>query len=152
MTIADRVMDVRQVVTAFGSSTCLYLAGFCMCIGLGAGAYAMRNWDRGEIASSDAKLIKFREEMAFGRAETLAQINTLQLDNQRMLRERDESLTELMNGLPGAIAQRVAPEFSRLRGLINAPQYDCLRQPLPDEYLRMLERTGQADTGSSTHP
>lgn len=140
MTLADRVMDVRQVLTAFGSSTCLYLAGFCLCIGAGVGAYAMRHWDRGEIAQADTRLAHFKEELATGRAETLAQINTLQMDNQRMLRERDQMLTELMNGLPAAVAQRVQPEFVKLRGMINAPQFDCLRQPLPDEYLRMLAR------------
>ena len=149
MTLADRVMDVRQVVAAFGSSTCLYLAGFCLCIGIGVGAFGMRHWDRGEIAASDAKLLKFREEMATGRAETLAQINTLQLDNQRMLRERDETLTRVMDQLPAAIARQVAPEFVKLRGLINAPQYDCLRQPLPADYLRMLQRP---EAGAADHP
>ena len=150
MKLADRVMDVRQVVTAFGSSTCLYLAGFCLCIGIGCGAYGMRHWDRGEIARSDLRLTQFQREMATGRAETLAQINTLQLDNQRMLRERDQALTRMMDQLPAAVAKQVAPEFVKLRGLINAPQYDCLRQPLPDEYLRMLQRPSAA--GTADHP
>lgn len=41
-----------------------------------------------------------------------------------------------------AVRAGLAADNEKLRGLISDPKYDCLRVPLPADYLRLLSRPG----------
>lgn len=142
MTIADSLIGARQFVSAF-TGQCLYLAICAALIGAGAGCWATRHWDAGDIAKAELQLSNFRAEMAENTATTLQRVNELQAENAKMLQARDHSITASIDNLPAQVAGLLRPQFEALRNDINAPQYDCLRNtPLPATYLNRLRREG----------
>ena len=128
---------------------CLILAGIAFLAGAGAATWATRAIMKGDVAEARAQLADFRAELATQSAAIEREAAARQQSAADAMRERDQSITAAVDGIPAAVARLVAPQFAALRSQINDPAYDCIRTvPLPREYLDGLRRPG----GSAADP
>lgn len=122
---------------------CLILAAVAFLGGAGAATWATRAIMRGNVAEARAQLADFRAELATQSAAIEREAAARQRAAADAVRERDQSITTAVDGIPAAVARLVAPQFAALRSQINDPAYDCIRTvPLPREYLDGLRRPG----------
>jgi hypothetical protein len=121
---------------------CLILAAVAFLGGAGAATWATRAIMRGNVAEARAQLADFRAELATQSAAIEREAAARQQAAADALRERDQSITAAVDGIPGEVARLIAPQFAKLRESVNEPRFDCLRLPLPDSYLRELRRPG----------
>lgn len=127
---------------------CLILAAVAFLGGAGAATWATRAIMRGNVARAEKQLSDFRAELATQSASIERQAADRQKAAADALRERDAAITASVDGIPAAVAKLVAPQFARLRESVNETRFDCLRYPLPDDFLRELRRPG----GSAADP
>lgn len=125
---------------------CLILAIVSALAGAGAATWATRAIMRGDVAEARLQLAAFRAELATQSASIEREAATRQQAAADALRERDQSITAAVDGIPGEVARLIAPQFARLRESVHDTRYDCLRLPLPDDYLRELRRPGGTAT------
>lgn len=121
---------------------CLILAGVTFLAGAGSATWATRAIMRGDVAEARLQLAAFRAELATQSAAIEREAATRQQAAADAMRERDQSITAAVDGIPGEVARLIAPQFARLRESVNDTRFDCLRLPLPDSYLRELRRPG----------
>lgn len=128
---------------------CLILAGVTFLAGAGSATWATRAIMRGDVTEARLQLADFRAELATQSASIEREAAARQQAAADAMRERDQSITTAVDGIPAAVARLVAPQFAALRSQINDPAYDCIRTvPLPREYLDGLRRPG----GSAADP
>ncbi|MCZ2098879.1 MAG: hypothetical protein LC121_21985 [Anaerolineae bacterium] len=127
---------------------CLILAGIAFLAGAGAATWATRAIMQGNVARAEQRLSDFRAELATQSASIERQAAERQQAAADALRERDQSITSAVDAIPAEVARLVAPQFARLRESVNETRFDCLRYPLPDDFLRELRRPG----GSAADP
>lgn len=127
---------------------CLILAGMAFLAGAGSATWATRAIMRGDVAEARLQLADFRAELATQSAAIERDAAARQQAAAEALRERDQSITTTVDAIPAEVARLVAPQFARLRESVNETRFDCLRYPLPDDYLRELRRPG----GSAAAP
>ena len=127
---------------------CLILAGMAFLAGAGAATWATRAIMRGDVAEARQQLADFRAELATQSAAIEREAATRQQAAAAALRERDQSITAAVDGIPGEVARLIAPQFAKLRESVNEPRFDCLRISLPEPYLDGLRRPG----GSAAAP
>ncbi len=128
---------------------CLILAGVTFLAGAGTATWATRAIMRGDVAEARAQLSDFRAELATQSASIEREAAARQQAAADAMRERDQSITTAVDGIPAAVARLVAPQFAALRSQINDPAYDCIRTvPLPREYLDGLRRPGGSAANS----
>lgn len=154
MTLGDRL----QSATASGLTVAVnfwpwLLAAFLIGGALaGAGAYKVTQaYYRSEAAEARAQLARFEAAIAASAAET--QELARRLEHEAMLRERarqDAIMSAITAGWQQVLGQ-VRRDNLLLREAINAPEFDCLRVPLPADYLRVLTRPGGA-VPAGDHP
>lgn len=127
---------------------CLILAGMAFLAGAGAATWATRAIMRGDVAEARQQLADFRAELATQSAAIEREAATRQQAAAAALRERDQSITAAVDGIPGEVARLIAPQFVKLRESVSDARFDCLRLPLPLPYLDGLRRPG----GSAADP
>lgn len=127
---------------------CLILAGMAFLAGAGAATWATRAIMRGDVAEARQQLADFRAELATQSAAIEREAAARQQAAADALRERDQSITAAVDGIPGEVARLIAPQFAKLRESVNEPRFDCLRISLPESYLDGLRRPG----GSAAAP
>jgi len=127
---------------------CLILAGMAFLAGAGAATWATRAIMRGDVADARQQLAAFRTELATQSAAIEREAAARQQAAADALRERDQSITAAVDGIPGEVARLIAPQFAKLRESVNEPRFDCLRISLPEPYLDGLRRPG----GSAAAP
>lgn len=128
---------------------CLILAIVSALAGAGAATWATRAIMKGDVAEARLQLAAFRAELATQSAAIEREAATRQQAAADAMRERDQSITTAVDGIPAAVARLVAPQFAALRSQINDPAYDCIRTvPLPREYLDGLRRPGGSAANS----
>lgn len=127
---------------------CLILAGMAFLAGAGAATWATRAIMRGDVAEARQQLADFRAELATQSAAIEREAAARQQAAADALRERDQSITAAVDGIPGEVARLIAPQFAKLRESVNEPRFDCLRLSLPEPYLDGLRRPG----GSAAAP
>lgn len=127
---------------------CLILAAVAFLGGAGAATWATRAIMRGDVAEARQQLAAFRTELATQSAAIEREAAARQQAAADALRERDQSITAAVDGIPGEVARLIAPQFAKLRESVNEPRFDCLRISLPEPYLDGLRRPG----GSAAAP
>ena len=127
---------------------CLVLAGVTFLAGAGSATWATRAIMRGDVAEARLQLADFRAELATQSAAIERDAAARQQAAADALRERDQSITAAVDGIPGEVARLIAPQFAKLRESVNEPRFDCLRISLPEPYLDGLRRPG----GSAAAP
>ena len=127
---------------------CLILAGMAFLAGAGAATWATRAIMRGDVADARQQLAAFRTELATQSAAIEREAAARQQAAADALRERDQSITAAVDGIPAEVARLIAPQFAKLRESVNEPRFDCLRISLPEPYLDGLRRPG----GSAAAP
>jgi hypothetical protein len=127
---------------------CLILAIVSALAGAGAATWATRAIMRGDVAEARQQLADFRAELATQSARIEQEAAARQKAAADALRERDQSITAAVDGIPGEVARLIAPQFAKLRASVADTRFDCLRQPLPEPYLEGLRRPG----GSALEP
>lgn len=121
---------------------CLILALSGLVVGGVAGYRLASSIASGRVARAELALSNFRAELATATAAAEA----IGADRQRAamaaLQQRDTATSEAVAEIPTKVAAMLAPRFTQLRESLNAPTYDCLRVPMPDDALGLLQRPG----------
>lgn len=130
---------------------CLILAAVALVTGGTLGScVTKRLTDRAALTAQKA-LSDTRAELATQAAAAEAVAAELRQNALQAIRERDHQITAAVDGIPAAVARLVAPQFAKLRESVNDTRFDCLRQPLPDDFLRELRRPG-GSAAAEDHP
>ena len=117
--------------------------------GGGSGAWVAHRFDAAAIASAEkatveaqGRLAEFRGALATSVAEGKAEVARIQKEAADELLARDRRVTAALDALPAAVAAIIGPQFAELRRTVDDPRFNCLRDPLPDEFLRGVRRPG----------
>lgn len=121
---------------------CLILAGIAFLAGAGSATWATRVIMRGDVTEARLQLAAFRAELATQSAAIEREAAERQQAAADALRARDQSITAAVDAIPAEVAKLVAPQFARLRESVNETRFECLRYPLPLDYLHELRRPG----------
>lgn len=133
------------------SGPCAVLAAVALVTGGTLGScVTKRLTDRAALTAQKA-LSDTRAELATQAAAAEAVASELRQNALQAIRERDHQITSAVDGIPAAVARLVAPQFAKLRESVNDTRFDCLRQPLPDDFLRELRRPG-GSAAAEDHP
>jgi len=124
------------------------MAGIAAVVLFGLGIRTGLHWSAGKVAKAEAQLSEFKTALA----EAQAKGERDAAARQQAALEASAAHADAVNAAVAAIPSRVLKLMQRdvipqLRETVNAPEYACLRLPLPDDYLRLLDRPGDPDTG-----
>ena len=122
---------------------CLILAAVALVTGGTLGSCVTKRLTDRRALTAEKALSDVRANMATEAAAAEAKAAT-RLDNAfRVIRERDQTITAVVDGVPAAVARELAPKFAQIRSDLNDPAYDCIRTvALPESVLGELRRPG----------
>lgn len=152
MTIPDKLLSVAGTAKTFLKNFSIPCVWVAVIAATPAGVIAWKvkgRLDRGDI--EEARADKLKAQLAL--SDFTGQLAANAAAGQEQARKDQEAARDAMDAgqrrIEGlltsgfaAVRSQAAVDNAKLRGLISAPEYDCLRSPLPDDYLRMLRRPG----------
>lgn len=104
---------------------------------------------------TESKALRLEADLATYKQQAAAKQLQLQVDAERLrkaaadaIAERDRAVTVLVDEIPKTVADTMRPQFAALRRLLDAPEYECLRRPLPAEYIDRLRRVEGSGLGA----
>lgn len=133
------------------SGPCAVLAAVALVTGGTLGSCVTKRLTDRRALVAERALSDVRAEIATQAAATEERAAQLRENALYAIRERDREITSAVDGIPAAVARLVAPQFAKLRESVNDTRFDCLRQPLPDDFLRELRRPG-GSAAAEDHP
>lgn len=133
----------RTFLTNF-SVPCLWVALAGGIAGMGLGAYGGLRWQAGKIAESALALTEYKAAVA---TQTAGAIQVA-LDGQRAAYEAEQAQRTQIETSLAAIPDATAVQIEglrrdltkQLRTSLAAPEWACLRQPLPADVSSLFER------------
>lgn len=155
--VGDGLTLARNFAPWFGG-----VAAAAALAGLAGGVYIGHRWSAAEIAHAEkaateaqGQLAAFRGALATSIADGKAEVARIQAEAAEERRKHDAAIAADLARLPAAVAAIIAPQFAELRRTVDAPEYDCLRRPLPGAFLDGVRRPGgdlRAPGGDGGHP
>lgn len=146
------LLSLAGTAKAFAVNFWPWLLGAFL-VGAGVSGYAAhkvtRAFDRSQIAEARQQLADFKTDLATATSEGERAAAARQAEALAALKAKDTATSEAVAAIPAQVAAMLAPRFTALRESLNAPQFDCLRQPLPDSALQLLARP--AGVAPATH-
>lgn len=124
------------------SVPCMWVAVAAGLAGASGGAWVAKRFTESRAVRAESALAAYQAAVATQTAQAVQTATDRQRAIWAELRSRDESVTAAVDSIPARVAAMLAPRFTELRSTIDAPQYDCLREPYPDDGLRLLRRPG----------
>lgn len=126
------------------SVPCLWVALAGGIAGVGIGAYGMHKWDAGDLAESKLALTEYKAAVA---TQTAGAIKVA-LDDQRAAwaaeKAQQDQITSALRAGDDMIATQVEglrrDITKQLRTSLAAPEWACLRAPLPADVSSLFER------------
>ncbi|MEQ1580893.1 MAG: hypothetical protein ABL964_09900 [Steroidobacteraceae bacterium] len=133
----------RTFLTNF-SVPCLWVALAGAVAGMGLGAYGMHRWDAGKVAEAKLALTEYRAAVA---TQTAGAIQVA-LDGQRAAYAAEQAQRNQIETALAAIPDATAVQIEGLRRDLTkqlktslaAPEWSCLRQPLPADVSSLFQR------------
>lgn len=137
-------LSTAQTFLTNFSIPCLYIALAGGLAGIGIGAYGMHKWDAGKVAESKLALTEYKAAVA---TQTSVAIQVA-LDGQRAAYEAEQSQRSQIETALAAIPDATAIQIEglrrdltkQLRTSLAAPEWACLRQPLPADVSSLFQR------------
>lgn len=109
----------------------------------GSGAWVLRGKiDEGRVARAEQQLDAFRADLADGVAAAERHAGEVQRIAAQERRASEDRIAAAVAKIPDQVAAQLAPRFTALRRTLDAPDFACLRMPLPADALELLRRPG----------
>lgn len=130
---------------------CGYVAAFALVCGIGLGGYGVKVYMKARVLEAqnqtlqaEKNLSDFQAQLATNAADATRDAAKRQADAYAQINKVRDDIVGQVSLIPSAVAAQVAPQIAILRGIVNgSPDLKCLTDsPLPDDYLRLLERPG----------
>ena len=122
------------------------LAGFLA--GSAAGYQAGKLVYQGRAYRAEAALEAFKGELAAQSLSVEISAQRRQAQALNAITERNEAMTYAVSQITPRILAALQPQLVKFRESIHAPEFDCLRQPLPPGALGVFERQGGFAAGA----
>ena len=117
-----------------GVALAAFLAG-------GWGGYKIGAWQFQTAAlKAENALTSFRAELATQGQAAEAEAARRQVEALQAIGARDAAITAAVDASAARVIQALAPKFEIFRSATSAPSFNCLRDPLPVDALRVFER------------
>lgn len=149
--IGNAIAGTRQLVSMGALPWFTGVAVAAFLLGASLSFVVTKRLTDGRALRAEMALSNVRAEMAEQRSATLDRARQIEADGWRVIRERDSDIMAAIDAIPGLVDKQTARRFASLREAISAPDYDCMRMPLPDDYLRGL-RQPAGSAAAADHP
>lgn len=106
------------------------------------GFWAGLKWDAGAVQSAKREVAQIRADLAVANAEGEREAASRQIAALEALRTSSAAAEAAVAAIPAQVAARLSRDLEPLQRLHNAPDFDCLRRPLPDDARRVFDRPG----------
>lgn len=119
-----------------GVALAAFLAG-------GWGGYKVGAWQYQTAAlKAEKALADFRSELATQGQAAEAEAARRQVEALQAIGARDAAVSAAIDASASRVISALAPKFEVFRNATAAPSFNCLRDPLPVDALRVFERPG----------